>query len=126
MILLCIITAVAANFLTDTDTDVTAEIDRLKCNLRFVQYLAMTSNTATWSVNLTAGGYSLQKDGATAPVNFPETGSPTHTFPDGVTIVGGTGILTYDEWGSPGASDYVITFSGGRTVTVTRNTGFIP
>jgi hypothetical protein len=60
-----------------------------------------------------------------APYNLPNENSPTHTLPDGITVTGST--VTFDEWGSPGASNIDLTMSaGGGTITITKNTGFIP
>ena len=126
MLLMGIFTVVAVTFLINSNEDVTAEADRLKGNLRFAQYLAMTNNTSVWSVSISSTGYTLQKNGSPAPLNFPDATSPTHSFPSGVSVTAGTGTITYDEWGSPGTSSHVITFSDGTNVTVTKNTGFIP
>ena len=125
LVLISIITAVAASRMGTVDQDRRAETERLKINLRFAQYLAMTNNTATWAISLTSGSYSLLKDGAAAPINFPGTSSTTHTLGAGVTITAGTGTVTFDEWGSAGTANYVITLSGAQTITITRNTGFI-
>lgn len=125
LVLVSIMTAVAASRLGTGDQDLRAETERLKVSLRFAQYLAMTNNTATWAVSLTSGSYSLLKNGAAAPINFPGTSSATHTLGAGVTITAGTGTVTFDEWGSAGTNNYVITLSGAQTITITRNTGFI-
>jgi len=125
LILVSILTAVAVSRLGTADQDRRAETERLKLSLRFAQYLAMTNNTATWAVSLASGSYSLLKNGAAAPINFPGTSSATHNLGGGVTITAGTGTVTFDEWGSAGTANTVITLSGAETITITRNTGFI-
>lgn len=125
LLLAGILTAVAASRLNTIDKDRIGEAERLKTNLRFAQYLAMINNTQTWAITLTSGSYTLMKDGSAAPVNFPNSNSPTRILAGGVTITAGTGTVTFDEWGSAGTTNSVITVSGSETITITRNTGFI-
>ena len=126
LVILGIIAAVAASRVMTMDKDVTAEIDRLRGNLRFAQYLAMSNNTVGYDVSITAGSYTLRMDTTPATVNFPDSGSPTHTFQGGIAVTSGDVDVPFDEWGSPGANNIVITLTGGDTITITRNTGFIP
>lgn len=125
LVLLGILTAVAASRLVNVSQDLVGETERLKINLRFAQYLAMTNNVDTWSVSLSSASYTLQKNGSPASINFPDSSSSTHTFSGGVSLTAGSGTVTFDEWGSPGTTDYVITLSSSKTITITRNTGFI-
>ena len=127
LMILGVVALVAASRITSMNVDATVEADRLKANLRFAQYLAMSNNTVAYSVTIASGSYTLQEDGVAAAVNFPDSGSPTHSFGGGVSVTSGTGTLTFDEWGSPGTTNYVITISDGSptNITITRNTGFI-
>jgi hypothetical protein len=49
-------------------------------------------------------------------------------FPAGVSVSSGAGLVVFDAWGSPGASDVTITLTDGsssQTVVVTAVTGFV-
>ena len=127
--LVAILTLVLASFAFDTTARVTGETAILSSHVRFVQALAMSINTATWSLSIGDGSYAMLRNGVTSPVNLPGENSATHTLPEGLRVVAGAGVLSFDEWGSPGGATRVITISNGeeaRSVTVTRNTGFVP
>ena len=105
-----------------------SEVGTLKGHLRYAQLRAM-SDTVSWGTAYTSSSYTLQKNGAMAPSNLPNEDSATHAFQSGVSITSGASTISFDEWGSPGGSDISITLSAGtdsRTITVTKNTGFIP
>ena len=129
---LVIITVLAAVLLqrgSSSSAEVAAELGILKNHLRFAQALAMNNNTATWSVNLSSGGYQLLRDGAAAPMNLPGENSAVHNFNPNVSLTPGNLLLTYDEWGGPGAADVTLTLNSGgyaSSLTVTRLTGLIP
>ena len=104
-----------------------AEADILKMHLRYAQIRALGDNVS-WSISFSGNTYTLQQGGST-PYNLPNENSPTHQAQrDDTTFSGGP--VAYDEWGSPGTQDINIAISQGgetvRTVTVTKNTGFIP
>lgn len=118
--------------------NIAAEVDILKANVRYAQFRALSdadtasgSINSTWGVSFSVNSYQLQHNynsGAANTYNFPGESSPTHTLPSGLTIISGSNI-TFDAWGSPGATNIAITVTDGKspkTITVTQNTGFIP
>ena len=102
-----------------------AEADILKMHLRYAQIRALGDN-ASWGLSFSGNTYTLRRNGIQADYNLPNEDSPTHRAQrDEITFSGGP--VVYDEWGSPGTQDIQITISpGGGTVTITKNTGFIP
>jgi len=110
----------------------TSEVEILKTHLRYAQSRAMndTMNDTVpfplWGIGFSTGSYELQKNGSPAST-LPNETDYTHTLA-GVTLVAPTPTeVTFDIWGSPGASDITIRLSAGETrdITVTANTGFI-
>ena len=101
----------------------------LKNHLRYAQFRAMSDQVA-WGISLSGNSYTLQKDGAIAPYVLPGEDSQVHMLPSGVSVSAGSGtIILFDQWGSPGIVDQSITLSAGsdsRTITIIKNTGFIP
>ena len=128
LVIIGIISAVLISRVSSTDVyTLTSEVETLKTNLRYAQLRAMSDNVS-WGITYTSSSCTLQKNGAPAPSNLPNEDSATHAFQSGVSITSGAGTVSFDEWGSPGASDISITLSTGtdyRTITVTQNTGFI-
>jgi len=125
MMIIGVLSAIAVvRFISVENYSAAAEVDILKTHLRYVQFRALSDNS-TWGMSFNGNSYTMLRDGITAPYNLPNEGSPTHTLPAGVTVSGGT--VTFDDWGSPGTSNISIYISpAGGTITITRNTGFIP
>ena len=130
LIIIGILSAVAIPKILSTDAyDVVMEIETLKTHLRYSQIRAMSHNES-WGIKIKSGtSYTLQKDGSTAPVNLPNEDSATHSLADGVLATPGTKDITFDDLGSPGNSDIVITLKkqgkNSHTLTITQETGFI-
>ena len=111
-----------------------SETAMLKSYLRFVQSLAMSDNTKSWALKIEANQYTLFEDGAASGYNLPDAASSQRTIPatTKVTIKSVTpaDTVVFDEWGSPGAQTCTITLGDNsnpdQTITVTKNTGFIP
>jgi MSHA pilin protein MshC len=105
-----------------------AEIDTLKAHIRYAQYLALNDMAPTrWGIAINGSSYTLVRnlngDGSTFdnPHNLPNDSSYTHNLnPFTATS---TNIL-FDEWGSPGNTDTVITL-GSQTITIMAETGYI-
>ncbi|HOG17679.1 MAG: hypothetical protein A4E73_01532 [Syntrophaceae bacterium PtaU1.Bin231] len=131
----------ASRIASKTYYDIAAEAEILKSNIRYAQFRALSdadtaygTNAVTWGISLSGNSYTLQKNGSAATTNFPGENSPTHNLPAGISVTAGT--VTYNVWGipvdaagAPLAGDTGIGISDGvtsRTLTVTRNTGFIP
>ncbi|MFC1579632.1 Tfp pilus assembly protein FimT/FimU [Thermodesulfobacteriota bacterium] len=113
---------------TESNTLV-AEEATLKGHLRFAQLRAM-NDQVSWGIALAANAYTLLSNGVPAPSDLPGEDSQTHSLPVGVSITLGAGTtVTFDQWGSPGPANRIITLSSGmdaRAIPITRNTGFIP
>jgi len=133
-----------SRFTSTTPYRVASETEILKAHLHYAQFRALSAadttygvNNTTWGISLSANSYTLQKDRVNATTNLPGENSPTHNFPDGVSITTGAGTaITYNVWGTPVdaagiplTGNATINISDGtssRTITVTQNTGFIP
>jgi prepilin-type N-terminal cleavage/methylation domain-containing protein len=128
LVLLGIISLMAVSRYPNRHTDLIGETAILKSHLRYVQLMALANDEATYGMDFSADEYVLFKDGAPATTSLPNEASSTHSFPAGVTLTAGTGTMGFDQWGSPGGSDYVVTLSQSgetRSITVVRDTGCI-
>jgi prepilin-type N-terminal cleavage/methylation domain-containing protein len=132
LLVIGVLVSVAATRLVGTGAAAAGEAELLKANLRFAQARAMSEGLqAVWGVQITSTSYTLMRDGAAAPIYFPGEDSSPHAL-SGATIASGTGTLTFDFFGRPSlggtvlTANHVITFSGGKAVTVTAHTGLIP
>jgi len=117
-------------------TPLITETELLKSSLRYAQIRAM-NDTVTWGISIgSSTSYTLLRTGYTAP-NLPGDTSATHNLAGGVTISSGVGTtVLFNEWGAPVdlsgvplVADTTIALSLGSqssTVTVTKNTGYIP
>ena len=105
-----------------------AETEQLRSHLRFAQSLALANNMDSWAIALSASGYSLRKNGASATTDLPGVGAVSHVFRSGVSVIDGSGVITFDEWGSPGDASLTITLSDGThssTITLNAQTGYL-
>ncbi|MBT3377126.1 MAG: type II secretion system protein [Lentisphaerae bacterium] len=125
LLLIGVLTAVAVSRLQDTGANAVAEADILEAHLRHAQQLAMADDTATWGLSVASGSYTLLKDGAAAARALPGEASSTHTL-DNTSVTSGAGTVTFDNLGSPGTATLTIIVGNTHTVTITRNTGYIP
>lgn len=139
IIMAVIVVVTVTRYTSQTYYDVTAETAILKANLRYAQFRAISDadityggRNSTWGVALSGSSYTLQHNGNTATINFPEESSPTHTLPSGISVTSST--LTYDISGMPVDSSLApvgnisITITDGtssQTITVLQKTGFI-
>lgn len=142
LVIMAIIMAVAmSRGIGSDDAKMLAEFNTLKGHLRYAQYLAINMNrgndstisegsTVEWGINIIGNSYALvmNVDGSARnhSLSLPGESSATHNFAAGVTAtVSGTNPIRFDDWGSPGTAPASISI-GGRTITITANTGFIP
>lgn len=127
LIMVGIIGAVVLSRFTSTATySVVSEAEILKNHLRFAQLKAM-QDLNSWGINVTSDRYTLQYNGANSTTNLPGESGPTHTFQRVSAATAQT--VTFDIWGSPGTANKTITLTSGSdtaSITVTKNTGFIP
>jgi len=152
LVVLFIVSAVVMSRYTATGThELMAETDALKSSLRFAQIQSLnddtiTSSAAGWGIHIPNDtSYTLYKNGFPAvdknglplmiPVKDPDPVKDpppknTHSLQGNVRITSGVGTtVAFDRWGSPGTATISITLQRGAensTITITRNTGFIP
>jgi prepilin-type N-terminal cleavage/methylation domain-containing protein len=139
LVILGILTAFVTVQMSGTSAyDVASQLEVVKGHLRYAQTRAMNSNLTVWGINFNSATtyYLFQGVGSTTPVLLPGEDSATINLTaknSGLTI---TPVrITFNEFGSPCAAtgtppaplsaDATVVTSGG-TITVTRNTGFIP
>lgn len=141
LIIIGIVAAVAAVRISDRSTyDLVSQLEVVKGHLRYAQTRAMNSNTVVWGINFTNSTryYLFQGTGSTTPVLLPGEENATIDLAaknSGLTITNAPVRVTFNEFGSPCAAsgtppapltaDVTIT-TNHATITVTRNTGFIP
>ncbi|MCL4416017.1 MAG: type II secretion system GspH family protein [Actinobacteria bacterium] len=148
ILIMGILGVVAVSRMTSTKTyNISAEVETLKANLRYVQFRGLSdadkrlsSNATTWGISISNNSYTLQKteEGVTTNPGLFAESSATHNLASGISIATSLGIpvtIIYDAWGIPSVSgtpitaDATITITDGassRTIKVTKNTGFIP
>jgi prepilin-type N-terminal cleavage/methylation domain-containing protein len=143
LVVLFIVSAIVMSRYTTTGThELMAETDALKSSLRYAQIQSLNDDTITsgWGIHFpNDASYILYKNGLPAsmmiPVKDPDPvkdppPNNTHTLQGNVKITSGVGTtVTFNKWGSPGTTSISVTLQRGAensTITVTRNTGFIP
>ena len=128
LLLVAVLGAVVVPRIGTIGAGVRAEAELLRANLRFVQALAITGNTATWSVQVEPGAYRVLRNGNPAPTTLPDEAGPARVLPPAVRIVSGTGAIVFDAHGAPASTVSIVLSDGQRneTVTVIGFTGLIP
>lgn len=124
LLLMGILSAIAvtrsSNF--GADTDVRAATEVVKNHLRYAQTKAMNSNVS-WGLNFSGSTYTL-RDANNVSASLPGD------LPQGMAFASTVNPLMFENrWGSPGNTTITVTVSKGgssQTITVTKNTGFIP
>ena len=119
--ILSVMTVVHSNSF-GVEADVRGAAEVVKNHLRYAQSKAMNADLG-WGINFAGSTYTLQdanQVSATLPGDLPQG----MTFSATVNPV-----LFENRWGSPGSATITVTVSRGgssQTITVTKNTGFIP
>jgi prepilin-type N-terminal cleavage/methylation domain-containing protein len=143
LVVLFIVSAVVMSRYTMTGVnELMVEREALKASLRFAQIHSLNDDTITsgWGIHFpNNSSYILYKNGSPAgimiPVKDPDPvkdppPNNTHALQGNVRITSGVGTtVAFDKWGSPGSSTVSITLTKGTesdTITVTKNTGYIP
>ena len=138
MTIMGIISAIVVNrFMTD-DTELVAQTEVIKAHLRYAQLRSMNTDTV-WYIKFTANTYELYKNGDAVAKLFPGGDSPTISLPTGASVnYGASDVVAFNGWGKPcidsagqvlQAADRTLTITQGaenRSITITKNTGFIP
>jgi len=125
LLVLAVIMTVILTRTPSIERDAYAQSALIRSHLRFAQSLAMGDNTESWGITFTPNSYTLFMNGSPADIPLPNDSSSTHNLPDSVSITGGVGTVLFDEWGSPGPDNIIITV-GPESIVITRLTGFIP
>ncbi|HVO65499.1 MAG TPA: prepilin-type N-terminal cleavage/methylation domain-containing protein [Syntrophales bacterium] len=147
---LIIVSAIVISRYTTTGTnELMAETDALKASLRFAAIQSLNNDTLTtgWGIYFPNDtSYALYKNGAAAtvavPAKYPDPAKDPppnnmHKLQGNVRMMSGVGsIVAFDKWGrpidesgNPLTADISLTLVQGTqasTITVTKNTGFIP
>lgn len=152
MVMVLIVMAIMASFIMirgTTGNDLIAQTEILKSHLRYAQIKAMNNTTVLWGIYIpNAGSYILYRNNAVAndilPGESPEKppGKPndpqTHYFKGGVTVTSGVGTtFNFNDFGTPVDAGGVaialpqtitLTQQGTTpsTITIAKNTGYIP
>lgn len=143
LVVLFILSAVIMSRYTTTGTnELMVEADALKSSLRYAQIQSLNDDTITsgWGIHFPNDtSYILYKNGVPSGVMIPVKDpdpvkdpppNNTHTLQGNVKITSGVGTtVAFDRWGSPGTTSISITLqrdAENSTITITRNTGFMP
>lgn len=139
LVIIAILMAVAVSRMGDDRSRVVSAADKLKIHLRHAQLLAMHSETP-WGVHSNGDGYWLFTGG---DINnrriFLGEEADVVSLPAGVSLSGFTN-LSFDDWGRPHdvanpadgtplPANLTLSVSSPEhtiTITITRETGFIP
>lgn len=130
LVILGIVAAVAAVTMSGTSAyDLASQLEVVKGHLRLAQSRAMGSGIP-WGINFsTTTTYNLfQGTATTTAIQLPGEDSATISLTDKkseLTITSAPQTVTFDAYGSPGTTTVTVTTNGG-SITVTKNTGFIP
>ena len=126
LVILGILTAVAVSRVMNTgEMEQRARLDAVKAHLRLAQARAMGEGSP-WGVHFTANAYYLFRgtDPTQNKVTFP--GESSDTVQAGSGFFSGTPLtVVFDAYGNPGGTTVNLVTSGG-TITIIRNTGYIP
>jgi prepilin-type N-terminal cleavage/methylation domain-containing protein len=146
LFIVAIVSAIVVSRFTFTDTDRTAQTDIIKTHLRYTQSQAMGTGSV-WYLrffNSSPDSYAVYQYGNPSvqdpePRQLPGMDSPTATFPEGTTVnAGASNVISFDSRGvpctdssgqTPQSENRTITLSQGgdaATITIIKNTGFIP
>ena len=135
MVLMGIIGAVVASQGMKNDTELISQVEVIKAHLRYAQLRSMDTDTA-WSIQFGGSAYALYRAGDVSPVSLPGSDGLQMAVPSGMSLP--STVVSFDSWGQPctdaaaqvpQAADRTLTVSmsgESRSITITRNTGFIP
>ena len=149
VVLFIVSTVIISRYTTADSNELMAETDALKASLRFAVIQSLNDDTLTtgWGIYFPSDtSYALYKNGAAStvaiPAKYPDPAKDpppnnTHTLQGNVRITSGVGtMVAFDRWGrpidvsgNPLTADISLTLIQGTqasSITVTKNTGFIP
>lgn len=134
--------AVSATFYRNDARELGPQMELFKGHLRYAQAMAMQSDK-NWGIFVIDGStYCIFRDGSTAEDHralLPGENSLAYALPSGFTLSPAGAIVSFSSgWGVPSenasgspvaASNVTLTIAKGSdsaTITITKNTGFIP
>jgi MSHA pilin protein MshC len=120
LLLMGVVSAVLLSGGLGSNADESSAADVLKSHLRYAQSRSMNGDVS-WGIQFNGGSYQLIKDvtGTPQTITLPGEGRQSVSLPASVT-----GSVAFDSWGRP--SGLASISLGGRTITITPDTGFIP
>jgi len=130
LLIIGIIAVVVVSRMSKTsDYDLASQVEVVKAHLRLAQSRAMSSSSP-WGINInsTKTYYLFKGDAPATPVQLLGENNATvslTTKQSGLVITSAPQTITFDAYGSPGATTLTVNTNGGN-ITVTKNTGFIP
>lgn len=147
LILIAIMSVIAVSKITSTaQVNLKATAEELKSNIRYVQLRAMsmssqdTTCNAAFGISTTSNSYFMFRDCNTSnKVVLPGASSNTITLPTGMTLTT-VNYINFNNWGSPctnqlgsppAASNIILSLTSSsvaqsETITITKNTGYVP
>jgi len=149
LVIIGIIAAVAISRATSTtQATLRSDVEKLKVHLRYAQLRALNSTERVWGIDFAGSSNSYRlyyADTVASYRTFPGEDASTVTLPNTTISISGDGgrRVSFDTWGKPYQSlranfdspsnpqtaDRTITVSAGgysETITITKNTGYIP
>ena len=129
LIIVGILAVVAAVKMSNTsDYDLASQLEVVKGHLRLAQAKALGSGSS-WGINFANSTtyYMFQGTAQTTPVLIlgEDNATVNLTTKKSALTIGNPQRITFDAYGSPGATTLTVATNGGN-ITVTKNTGFIP
>ncbi|MCX5849012.1 MAG: GspH/FimT family pseudopilin [Deltaproteobacteria bacterium] len=131
LLIIGIITAIAISRMSNrSDYDLPSQVEVIKNHLRYAQTRAMNTDTV-WGITFDSQTtyYLFQGAGNTTPVPIPGENATKVNLTvkkSSLKITSNTPqTITFNAYGSPGSTTLTVGTTGG-SITVTKNTGFIP
>lgn len=128
LVIIGVLSAIATMSWTDTPARLTAEAQRLKTNIRYVQMLSMARHEMYQINFLNSTQYSITETNGITPVYFPGSNENITTLDTGLTIASSASPIIFNSFGVPYRSVSTpqtrtamifITASDGSTATLT-------
>lgn len=146
MVLFIVSAVVVSRSFTTGTNELMVEADGLKASLRYAQIQSLNNDTATWGIHFPdATTYRLYENNVDASSMIPVKGTAgdpvtvacpvnCHQLQVSVQITSPAlpKTINFDKWGrpmdgtTPLSADFSITLEDTQTITITKNTGYIP
>ncbi|MFH1154512.1 MAG: prepilin-type N-terminal cleavage/methylation domain-containing protein [Pseudomonadota bacterium] len=138
LVVVGIAAAVAVSRMSVMDSGQIGDLEKIKSHLRYAQSKAMADSSIRWGIVFSGTTYSLFRNTNTDAVVdagekqvLPGESSNIVSLDSGLSV---NAIVAFDWWGAPYSNANCVTpmtsgilsFSGGKTIVITPDTGFIP